>query len=511
MSNAVSLTPLQQRPSYKWTVVGMLWCMAFFNYADRQALSAILPLIDSKISVEGETGAQRLVIESMPAKADRQEVIAHLAGLGTSKVVPAITGVQDESTEETAPDGKVTKKLRIVIGLAAGTDAANVPAQIYANSDMEMLGIDKERQGLLGTAFAYCYGLGAPFAGFIVDRVRRRSAVLWGLQVWSIICIGTGLARNYTQLFLFRAAEGLGEAVYFPASMSLISDYHGKDTRSRAMAFHQTSVYVGTILGSVFAAYIGAQYGWKWSFIIFGTMGVILGIVVRNLLVEPVRGASEVSTEAAASARLTLADISPSLLLAYAGFCCANFVAGVVLVWMPSYFKEQFGVSLAVGALSATAPIQIASMIAAPLGGWLADRLALMSAWGRMAVQMSGVFLAAPCVYVCATTHNYTIALVALFGWGAFKGIYDANIFATAYDVVRPGARGAAAGVMNMVGWLLGAAPAAWFVGREASKSGLGNAIAMSSFAYAAAGVFLLIGVLFFIKRDRARMLARIA
>jgi len=35
---------------------------------------------------------------------------------------------------------------------------------------------------------------------------------------------------------LFRALEGLGEAFYFPASMSLISDYHGRDTRSRAMA-----------------------------------------------------------------------------------------------------------------------------------------------------------------------------------------------------------------------------------------------------------------------------------
>lgn len=416
-----SVDAITRSPNYKWYVVGMLWCMAFFNYADRQALSAVMPLLEKEL---------------------------HLT---------------------------------------------------------------KEQQGLLGTAFAYCYGLGAPFAGFIVDRVRRRSAVLWGLQIWSIICIGTGLARNFWRLFLFRAAEGLGEAVYFPASMSLISDYHGKETRSRAMALHQTSVYVGTSLGSVFAAWIGVQYGWKWSFIIFGALGCVLGVVVRKLLVEPVRGATEIASAAAASARLTRADFSPSLLLAYAAFCAANFVAGVVLVWMPSYFHEKFGVNLAVGALSATAPIQIASMIAAPLGGWMADRWAARNSAGRMLVQMSGAFLAAPCVYLCATTSNYYVALAALAAWGAFKGIYDANIFATAYDVVRPGARGAAAGVMNMVGWLLGAAPAAWIVGRQADVSGLGNAIASSAFAYALAGVFLLIGVLFFIQRDRAKMLAQIA
>ena len=60
-------------------------------------------------------------------------------------------------------------------------------------------------------------------------------------------------------LLFFRAAEGLGETFYFPASMSLISDYHGKRTRSRAMGTHQTSVYIGTIAGGFFGGLIG-QY-----------------------------------------------------------------------------------------------------------------------------------------------------------------------------------------------------------------------------------------------------------
>ena len=51
------------------------------------------------------------------------------------------------------------------------------------------------------------------------------------------------------QLVFFRAAEGLGESFYFPASMSVLADYHGPRTRSRAMSFHQTSVYLGTAGG----------------------------------------------------------------------------------------------------------------------------------------------------------------------------------------------------------------------------------------------------------------------
>ncbi|HEY2014748.1 MAG TPA: MFS transporter, partial [Bryobacteraceae bacterium] len=74
--------------------------------------------------------------------------------------------------------------------------------------------------GLLGSSFALTYGICGIFAGAIVDRVRRVSAVLWGLYVWSLICVATAASRTFGQLLGFRAAEGLGETLYFPASMS---------------------------------------------------------------------------------------------------------------------------------------------------------------------------------------------------------------------------------------------------------------------------------------------------
>src|ERR1044072_7431503 len=66
--------------------------------------------------------------------------------------------------------------------------------------------------GLLGSAFAWVYGLAAPFAGMVVDRVRRKTAILGGLYAWSLICMATALSRTFRHLFLFRAAAGLGEA-----------------------------------------------------------------------------------------------------------------------------------------------------------------------------------------------------------------------------------------------------------------------------------------------------------
>src|SRR5512135_2897908 len=130
---------------YKWYLVAMLWGISFFNYADRQAIFSVFPLLEKE------------------------------------------------------------------------------------------MGLNAVQLGLLGSSFAWVYGLGAPFAGAIVDRVRRKTAILAGLHFWSLICMATALSKNFRALVFFRAAEGLGETAYFPASMSLISDYHGKATRSRAM------------------------------------------------------------------------------------------------------------------------------------------------------------------------------------------------------------------------------------------------------------------------------------
>jgi MFS family permease len=95
--------------------------------------------------------------------------------------------------------------------------------------------------GLLGSSFAVVYGLSAPFAGALVDRIRRVTAILGGLYAWSTICIATALSRNFRHLLLFRAAEGLGETFYFPGSMSLVSDYTSahkyQDIRASVVAY----------------------------------------------------------------------------------------------------------------------------------------------------------------------------------------------------------------------------------------------------------------------------------
>jgi len=145
---------------------------------------------------------------------------------------------------------------------------------------------------------------------------------------------------------------------------------------------------------------------------------------------------------------------------------------------------------------------QLASMLGAPLGGWFADLLRRKRAGGRILVQAIGVLGVCPFVVICGQTDSLTWCLLALTAWGLFKGIYDANIFASVFDVVRPESRGTIAGWMNMVGWLLGGAPAPVVIGYLADRYGLGNAISCAAVVYLTAAILLAIAGLVFVSRD---------
>ncbi|MEP6917793.1 MAG: MFS transporter, partial [Acidobacteriota bacterium] len=263
----------------------------------------------------------------------------------------------------------------------------------------------------------------------------------------------------------------------------------------------------------------GQYYGWRLSFLVFGGLGILLGFVLSRYLVEPVRGAADLADQPGAAvvaapqlsfpAFLALAFRTPTLLCLMGAFMCANFVAVVLLSWMPKFLFDKFHMGLAMAGLTATIFVQLASMAAAPLGGWLADAWRKRSPRGRLAVQMIGVFGGAPFVALCGLTPSVGVLIAALTVWGFFKGLYDANIFASVFDVVPPEARGTAAGFMNAVGWLAGGGSAPLVIGIVAQRQSLGVAIALASTVYVAAGLLLLTAILFFVSRDARRLAAR--
>ncbi len=423
--------------NYKWWVVGMLWAICFFNYADRQAFFAVFPALKAEF------------------------------------------------------------------------------------------GFDAVQLGLLGSAFAWIYAAAAPLAGFVGDRAPRKHLILGGCLFWSGITVLTGGCGRLWQFVGVRAMTGLGESVYFPSAMSLLSDYHGRRTRSLAFSLHQSAVYIGSIGGSWLGAWLAERHGWRVGFYFFGGVGILLGLLLCRVLLEPKRGAADAmdaetappedthgvapaSAEKPLGLEKTLGMIfsKPTALLLMAVFLCANFVATIFLTWTPMFLVDKFHFGMAKAGLFGTLFISIASALSVPIGGLLADRLAVRFVGGRMCVQALGLFVGATFVVLVGLTTNMTTLLVSMTLFGLCKGLYDSNIFASLYDVIEPRARGTAAGIMNTVGWGGGAlGPVAVGFATKYGRHGadtlanMSEAIAFGGVIYILGGI-LLVTAAIRVKRD---------
>lgn len=377
------------------------------------------------------------------------------------------------------------------------------------------MGLSDAQLGVIGASFMWVYAAAAPLAGLIGDRFRRKTLILGGLIFWSLITVATAFSKNYTQLVICRALEGFGEAFYFPASMALVSDYHGPDTRSRAMAIHQSSVYAGTIAGGSVAGVMADHFGWRSSFYLFGWFGVALGLALLFFLKEPKRGQAEDGEtgrqgdgETGRRGEVASYQSHPANMMASIGdvlkapmarvlilvFVGANFVAMIFLTWMPTYLKREFGMSLSMAGLSATAYLQIASVLGVITGGVLADRLARKHRGGRMMAQAVGLFAGVPFIFLTGWTLSIPVLVLALIGFGYFKGMYDANIWASLHDVIKPERRATAVGVMNSIGWLGGGA-GSYAVGVAAPVFGMSGCLSANSLVYLLVGLLMTFGV----------------
>jgi MFS family permease len=364
------------------------------------------------------------------------------------------------------------------------------------------MGLTDVELGIVGASFMWVYAAAAPLAGIVGDRFSRKHIIIAGLIFWSAITVATALSTRYSHLVICRALEGLGEAFYFPASMSMLSDYHGRDTRSRAMAIHQSSVYAGTIAGGTAAGMMGQALGWRSSFYLFGTLGLVFGLALIVLLREPARSETPASGPSPVAGVATVLK-TPMVLILIAVFIGANFVAAIVLTWMPSFLHGKFGMSLGAAGFSSTFYLQIASVLGVISGGVLADRLARRHPGGRMTTQAIGLMAGVPFIFITGWTLSVPILVLALAGFGYFKGLYDANIWASLHDVVPARLRATAVGVMNSAGWIGGGfAPIAIALASE--RYGMSAAISASSIVYLLVGSLLLFGTARFMRPGRA-------
>lgn len=319
-------------------------------------------------------------------------------------------------------------------------------------ADIPSIGTEANWGRMLGQ-FKWVYAFLSPVGGYIADRFSRRLTICGSLFVWSAVTWATGRVDSYDGLLLTRSLMGISEAFYIPAALALIADYHTGRTRSRAVGLHQMAIYIGVIIGG-FSGYVAdaPQLGWRFAFYACGLAGIVYAFPLYFFLRDAPRTAVSLERPRKSPAQTAIELLTNgSFILLVLYFTLPALAGWVVRDWMPAILKEQFNIGQGKAGVSATLYWQLAAIVGALLGGWLADRWMRRHLRGRIYVSAIGMCLIIPALFGVGSANSLLTAVffLALFGLG--WGFFDSNNMPILCQIVRPELRATGYGIMNLV------------------------------------------------------------
>jgi MFS family permease len=351
-------------------------------------------------------------------------------------------------------------------------------------------GFTSAQLGLLSTAFLWVYAFSSPVAGVIGDIVRRKWVIVSALAFWSLVTLMTPLASGMLFFAACRALVGLGEAFNFPSATALIARYHGPETRSRAFAWHQTALPCGQIAGAAAAGFLAQFYHWRVPFVVFAIFGLMIAIFIALAMRNPPSRHRNAANTFRPRIGPLLANRSIAI-LAMVNFG-ALFVAWTMNTWLPTFLHDRYQLSLGLAATIGPLAMQLSTMAAVIVGGFVTDKLLTLTSFARFYTIAFGLICGAPFVALAGNAGHLSLVVVCLIFVGVFKGFIDANMFAATQDVLPADIRATGFGIVQCVG-VLGGGIAPFLVGVYAPKLGLGPAMGLTSMFYFGAGALVLI------------------
>jgi MFS transporter, ACS family, D-galactonate transporter len=337
--------------------------------------------------------------------------------------------------------------------------------------------------GYLMGIFLWIYGFMSPVSGIIADKLNRKWLIVASLFVWSGVTYAMGYAHTFNQLYWLRATMGISEALYIPAGLSLIADYHTDKTRSLAIGIHMTGLYMGQALGG-FGATIAAKFSWHQTFHWFGFVGIVYSIVLILFLREKKNAvyAAKKMVKKSSSIFKGLAvlftNVSFWIILFY--FAIPSLPGWGIKNWLPTLFANNLKIDMSEAGPLSTITIAASSFIGVIFGGILSDRWVQKNIRGRIYTSAIGLGLTIPALLFIGFGHSLFSVIASAFCFGFGYGMFDANNMPILCQFVSSRYRATAYGLMNMAGVFAGAFITD-LLGKSTDAGSLGKSFAMLS------------------------------
>lgn len=323
-----------------------------------------------------------------------------------------------------------------------------------------------ETFGNLMAAFMWIYGLMSPFAGAIADRMNRKWLIVASLFVWSSVTLLMGFTHDFSTLYILRMVMGLSEAMYIPAALALIADFHTGKSRSLAIGVHMTGLYVGQALGG-FGAMLSHHLSWESTFIYFGLFGALYALVLATFLhetdaqLERIKNGAKTNESQSNGLNNVVQSFGKILssvpfwgMLIF--FTATSLPGWATKNWLPTLFEQNLHLNMQVAGPISTATIALSSFIGVFVGGAISDRWVKTNVKGRVYTSAMGLGMMAPALAFLGFGSSYWSVIGGGFLFGFGLGFFDTNNMPILCQFFSSRYRSTAYGVMNMSGVIAG-------------------------------------------------------
>jgi predicted MFS family arabinose efflux permease len=359
-----------------------------------------------------------------------------------------------------------------------------------------------------------------PLWGYLYDHYARSkllalASFLWGATTWL-----SSVVRTFPAFKATRASTGIDDSSY-PGIFTLIADYFNPTMRGKVYGFLQLSQPIGYLLGMILTLMVAPVLGWEWRtvFIVTGSLGILLAVVIFFGVKDLPRGKAEPEfedmTEMATfkfswNEAIQIFKKRTMWFVFLQGFA-GVFPWNVITYWFFTYLGEERGYDQN-SILITMAPVILILAAGYFVGGLLGDFLFKRTNKGRILVSSVGVLMGAVFLYLALTTpleSRNTFFVLMCFA-AIFMPLSSANVIATVYDVTPPEVRSTGQSVEYFIE-NLGAASAPWLAGVIADATNLKTAIMLICITAWVLCFLFYLGAIFTIDKDSQDLRAQMA
>ena len=314
------------------------------------------------------------------------------------------------------------------------------------------LKLGPESKGVLLSAFFWSYALMQIPIGWLSDRWNLRWLYAACFALWSLTSGLTGFATTLTALLVLRVFLGIGESVYLPGGMKMVSVLFQPRDRGLASGLVNCGTRAGLAFGAPLIASLVVAVGWHRAFFILGFTA--MAWLIPWLACFP-RGA-RTAGRATGAAPAKWGRVDRNLL----GIALSNVGYGyyfyLMVTWLPAYLVESRHLPLKTAGAYAVVPY-LTFALGEPIGGWIADRLVAIG-WDEVfsrKVVITAAYLTSIMLIPAGLVAD-TWSAVLLLGGASLVGLSTGNMYALVQRVSAGGDVGFSMGVFNLAGNISG-------------------------------------------------------